>query len=126
MERRNNENVETTANETIGILETLTEVPTKPEDVVPLNIDKALASYTEAERKEIMDLANQIDAKKVDNLMNYASNVLLGTFEASGEFLKNEKGSTADQEVIKKVIELSQKAGDSNEDFNLALKEPVG
>ena len=31
MERRNNENVETTANETIGILETLTEVPTKPE-----------------------------------------------------------------------------------------------
>ena len=43
MERRNNENVETTANETIGILETLTEVPTKPEDVVPLNIDKALA-----------------------------------------------------------------------------------
>ena len=124
MERRNNENVETTANETIGILETLTEVPTKPEDVVPLNIDKALASYTEAERKEIMDLANQIDAKKVDNLMNYASNVLLGTFEASGEFLKNEKGSTADQEVIKKVIELSQKAGDSNEDFNLALKEP--
>ena len=40
MERRNNENVETTANETIGILETLTEVPTKPEDVVPLNIDK--------------------------------------------------------------------------------------
>ena len=124
MERRNNENVETTANETIGILETLTEVPTKPEDVVPLNIDKALASYTEAERKEIMDLANQIDAKKVDNLMNYASNVLLGTFEASGEFLKNEKGSAADQEVIKKVIELSQKAGDSNEDFNLALKEP--
>lgn len=124
MERRNNENVETTANETIGILETLTEVPTKPEDVVPLNIDKALASYTEAERKEIMDLANQIDAKKVDNLMNYASNVLLGTFDACGEFLKNEKGSAADQEVIKKVIELSQKAGDSNEDFNLALKEP--
>lgn len=120
MERRNNENVETTANEAIGILETLTEVPT----VVPLNIDKALASYTEAERKEIMDLANQIDVRKVDNLMNYASNVLLGTFDSCGEFLKNEKGSAADQEVIKKVIELSQKAGDSNEDFNLALKEP--
>ena len=51
MERRNNEKVETTANEAIGILETLTEVPTKPEDVVPLNIEKALASYTEAERK---------------------------------------------------------------------------
>ena len=124
MERRNNEKVETTANEAIGILETLTEVPTKPEDVVPLNIEKALASYTEAERKEIMDLANQIDVRKVDNLMNYASNVLLGTFDACGEFLKNEKGSAADQEVIKKVIELSQKAGDSNEDFNLALKEP--
>ena len=98
MERRNNENVETTANEAIGILETLTEVPTKPEDVVPLNIDKALASYTEAERKEIMDLANQIDVRKVDNLMNYASNVLLGTFDACGEFLKNEKGSAADQD----------------------------
>lgn len=56
-----------------------------------INIDKALASYTEAERKEIMDLANQIDAKKVDNLMNYASNVLLGTFEASGEFLKRKR-----------------------------------
>ena len=98
MERRNNENVETTANEAIGILETLTEVPT----VVPLNIDKALASYTEAERKEIMDLANQIDVRKVDNLMNYASNVLLGTFDSCGEFLKNEKGSAADQEVIKR------------------------
>lgn len=29
MERRNNENVETTANETIGILETLTESANK-------------------------------------------------------------------------------------------------
>lgn len=41
-----------------------------------------------------------------------------------GAFLKDERGSEADQRVIKEVIELSNKASKSYDDFNLVLKEP--
>ncbi len=41
-----------------------------------------------------------------------------------GALLKDERGSEADQRVIKEVIELSNKASKNYEDFNLILKEP--
>lgn len=118
--KKRNENVEITD---LG-LDTLVEVPVEAKDVVQLNIEKALASYPENERQEIIELSEQIDVKKTENIMNYGSNVLMTTFEQCGNFLKSESGTTADQEVIKKVIELSEKAGESYDDFNLVIKEP--
>lgn len=99
-------------------------VPTTTTDVVPLNCQSALASFTEAEQKEIIALANDIDVRKIDNVMSYGSVALKKTFDQCGKFLKDERGTTADQKVIAEVIELSKKASASYEDFNLVLQEP--
>lgn len=92
--------------------------------VVPINCEAAMAMFTEAEQQEIMALSNSIDVRKIDNVMNYGSVPLKKTFEQCGKFLKDERGSHADQEVIAQVIELSKKASNSYDDFNLVLKEP--
>lgn len=94
-------------------------------EVVPLNYQKALASYSEEERKEILALADSIDVTRSDNVMNYGAVAINDTFEQCGRILKEAKGSYADQEVIKRVIELSKKANDSNDEFNsLVLEQP--
>ena len=99
-------------------------VPISVKDVVPLNCQAALASFTEAEQNEILSLADSIDVRKVENVMSYGSVALKRTFEQCGKFLKDERGSAADQEVIAQVIELSKKASASYDDFNLVLQEP--
>lgn len=99
-------------------------VPQKPSDVVPLNYEAALAAYSPEEQKEIMDLSESIDVRRLDNVMHYGGAVLRKTFDQCGALLKEERGSAADQEVIAQVIKLSKKAGDSYDDFNLVLKEP--
>lgn len=100
-------------------------VPKTATDVVPINYEKALASYTEVEQQEILALADSVDVRKTENAMSYGAEVLKNTFEQCGNLLKDERGSHADQEVIKRVIELSKKASDSNEEFNnLVLQEP--
>ena len=48
-------------------------VPQTATDVVPLNVQQALSAYTEAERQEVMALADSIDVRKLENVMNYAS-----------------------------------------------------
>lgn len=101
------------------------EVASAQTEVVPLNYQKALASYTEEERQEIMALADSIDVTRSDNVMSYGANAIKDTFEQCGRILKEAKGSYADQEVIKRVIELSKKANDSNDEFNnLVLEQP--
>lgn len=99
-------------------------IPMTAKDVVPLNYEAALASYTESEQQEILTLADNIDLKKIENVMAYGSVALKTTFEQCGKFLKDERGSQADQEVIAQVIELSKKASQSYEDFNLVIQEP--
>ena len=106
-----------------GVVDT-TLVPVKPSDVVPLNYEAALASYSPEEQKEIMDLSASIDVRRIDNVMHYGGTVLKTTFDQCGALLKEERGSAADQEVIAQVIKLSKKASDSYDDFNLVLKEP--
>lgn len=101
-----------------------TKVPMVPQDVLDIDYAKAFASYTEQEQKEIMELANAIDVRKIDNVMRYGSVALKATFEQCGAFLKDERGSKADQEVIAQVIALSKKASESYDDFNLVLQEP--
>lgn len=99
-------------------------VPTQAE-VIPLNYQKALAAYSEEEQREILALADSIDVTKSDNVMSYGANAMKDTFEQCGRILKEAKGSYADQEVIKRVIELSKKANSSNDEFNnLVLEEP--
>ena len=91
--------------------------------VVPLNHEMALANFTEEERNEVLALADSIDVRKIENVLNYGANALKMTFDQCGAFLKDEKGSHADQEVIRQVVELSKKASDSYDDF-LVLQEP--
>lgn len=95
-------------------------------EMVPLNYQAALASFEEEERQEILALADKIDVTQIEKVMNYGSKPLRDTFEQSGAFLKKERGSTADQEVISRVIELSKKTSESQDEFNnlLELKEP--
>ncbi len=93
-------------------------------NVPPLNHEAALSCYTDAERAEIIALSDAIDVRKIGNVMNYGNSVLKKTFDSCGEFLKSEKGSSADQAVIAEVIELSKQASESYDDFNLVLQEP--
>lgn len=93
-------------------------------NVPPLNYEAALSCYTDAERAEIIALSDAIDVMKIENVMNYGNSVLKKTFDSCGEFLKSEKGSSADQAVIAEVIELSKQASESYDDFNLVLQEP--
>lgn len=99
-------------------------VPTQT-DVAPINYQKALASYSEEERQEILALADSIDVTRSENVMGYGATAIKDTFEQCGRILKEAKGSYADQEVIKRVIELSKKANQSNDEFNnLVLEQP--
>lgn len=100
------------------------EVPLNPKDVLPLNYQAALESFSPEEQQEIMDLAQSIDVRKVDHVMHYGEVPLKETFQQCGDFLKDERGTQADQEVIAQVVRLSKRASDTYEDFNLALKEP--
>lgn len=94
------------------------------QNVIPLNYSTALNSYTEAERQEIIALSEKINPREIEKVMNYGALPLVMTFDQCGKFLKDERGSHADQEVIKQVIELSKKATESYDDFQLVLREP--
>lgn len=99
-------------------------IPKTEAEVLPLNYQQALATYPEAERQEILELADKIDVTKTENVMSYGSVPMTRTFDQCGSFLKDERGSNADKEVISRVIELSKKASNSYDDFNLVLQEP--
>ena len=93
-------------------------------DVPPINVTTAFEVLTPEEQHEVTQLAESIDVTKIENVMAYGSEVLKKTFEQCGQFLKSERGSNADQEVIKRVIELTKKANESYDDFELVLQEP--
>ncbi len=113
-----------TKNPTIEEVAITPDVPATVSDVLPINLQAALARLPENERDEVIALSKTIDVTKIENVMQYGSEPLKRTFEQCGKFLKDERGSEADQAVIKQVIELSKKAKQSNEDFNLVLKDP--
>ncbi len=108
----------------VGAIGLEISVPTTKNDVIPLNYEQALATYSEQERQEILELADSIDVRKTENVMSYGSIAMKRTFEQCKAFLKEEKGSQADQIVIARVIELSKKAANAHEDFNMILQEP--
>ena len=103
--------------------ENVTQVDGKT-NVPPINVEAAFNVLTPEEQQEVSQLADSIDVTRLDNVMAYGSEVLRKTFEQCGQFLKSESGSTADQEVIKRVVELTKKASDSYDDFELVLQEP--
>lgn len=119
-----NQEVETRTEGVNEVLSPTTVIPMTPSDVVALNCEAALASYSPEEQQEILDLSKSIDVRMIDNVMHYGDVALRTTFEQCGEFLKDERGSLADQEVIEQVVALAKKAGESYEEFNLVLKEP--
>ena len=124
------EATEVTAEEAVESMATAVDAIVAPDlnagktQIAPLNPEVALASMKEEDRVKVIALSEQIDMLKLENLMDYGSGALLRTFEQTGKFIEKERGSNADQIVIKKVVELTNKASQSNEDFNLILKEP--
>ena len=99
------------------------QLATVAADVAPLNHSKALANMTPEEQQEIMTLSESIDPLAIEKVMHYGDAPLKATFDQCGAFLKDERGSQADQMVIDQVIELSKKAADSYAEFNLVLQE---
>ncbi len=96
-------------------------VPTK--ELAPLSTN-SLSSFPAEVQREIVALSEQINVTEIENVMSYGSIPLLRSFEQAGKILQDEAGSSADQMVIREVVELSKQANDSYEDFNLVLKEP--
>lgn len=93
-------------------------------DIEKIAYKEALEQYPEDVKAEIIALADQIDVTQLEKVMSYGEAPLLRSFEEAGALLKAEEGSSVDQAVIKQVIELSKKANESYEDFNLVLQEP--
>lgn len=56
-------------------LQTVTDVATKKEDIVPLNCDVALSHYSPEEKAEIIQLSESIDVRKIDQVMSYCAEV---------------------------------------------------
>ena len=96
-------------------------VPSK--ELAPLSTT-SLSSFPADVQREIVALSEQINVTEIENVMSYGSIPLLRSFEQAGKILQDEAGSSADQMVIREVVELSKQANDSYEDFNLVLKEP--
>ena len=122
VEETNAEVLQTVPTEIVPTVQS--NVPVSRAEVLPLDYKRAFDALEEDEQKAVIALAESIDVKQLDKVMSYGSNPLKKTFEQCGNFLKSESGSTADQMVIAQVIELSKKAADSYEDFNMVLKEP--
>ena len=95
--------------------------PTK--ELAPLSTH-SLSSFSPDAQKEIMALSSQINVTELENVMSYGSIPLLRSFEQAGKILQDEAGSSADQEVIRQVVELAKQASDSYDDFNIVLREP--
>lgn len=121
-----------TGNEVLGILDVQTAKITQvaadtviaPAQITSLNYQAALSGFSEKEQQEIIALSQSIDVTETDKILSYGSNALQQTFAQCGEFLKDESGTQADQEIIAQVVALSKKAQESYDDFNLAIKEP--
>jgi len=92
--------------------------------VVPLNWEKAFMSFSDEEQNRMRELAKEINLMDMEKIMNYGHIPLRETFEQCGRFLKDKRGTTADQTVMNQVVVLSKKANQINNDFNFVLKEP--
>lgn len=92
-------------------------------ELAPLSAT-SLQHFKEEEQKEILRIADEINVLELEKIMSYGQIPLLRSFEEAGKILKEEQGSSADQEVIRQVIELAKQANESYEDFNLVLREP--
>ena len=114
----------TTASSEMEKRSTLVTEATTVSDVAPLDPQKTFFALTVEEQQEVANLADSIDVTRFENVMAYGSEVLKRTFDQCGQFLKSEAGSQADQEVIKRVVELTKKASESYDDFELELQEP--
>ncbi len=93
------------------------------EKLVPLT-PSALQHFDEKKQQQILAVSEQIDVRQLEKVMAYGQSPLIRSFEAAGRILHEDQGTSADQKVIKEVIELAKQANGSYDDFNLAIKEP--
>lgn len=104
-------------------LQTSVQPTESGKELAPLTVN-SLTYFDEAAQKEIMSLAAQINVLEIENIMQYGSIPLLRSFEEAGKLLQSEANSSADQLVMKQVIELAKQANNNYDEFNIVLKEP--
>lgn len=81
----------------------------------------SLQYYDEAVQKEILRIAGEIDVTQPEKVMAFGSIPIMRSFAAAGRILEEAQGTSADQEVVKMITELSRQARDS---YNLVIEEP--
>lgn len=59
--------------------------------ILPLVVEKALASFSEEEKAEVLSLSEAIDVTKLENVMGYGSQAIKTNFEQCGSILKDER-----------------------------------
>jgi len=96
------------------------EVATTNSDLPALST-ASLTNYDAETQKEILRIADEIDVSEFEKIMSYGSIPLMRSFENAGRVLEGAQGTSADQEVVKMVTELSKQAKDS---YNLVIEEP--
>lgn len=102
----------------------LTPVAESGEQIVSLSAD-ALKLYDAQTQAEILRVADQVDPMQLDKIMAFGSIPLTRSFEFASKILKALEGTSVDQEVVKEVAALSKQANKSQEDLNVAIKEPT-
>lgn len=100
----------------------IAEIAEQPEEtkLAPLS-STSLQYYDEAVQKEILRIAGEIDVTQPEKVMAFGSIPIMRSFTTAGRILEEAQGTTADQEVVKMITELSKQAKDS---YNLVIEEP--
>ena len=82
---------------------------------------ESLQYYDETTQKEILRIAGEIDVTQPEKVMAFGSIPIMRSFTSAGRILEEAQGTSADQEVVKMITELSKQAKDS---YNLVIEEP--
>ena len=114
-----------TTNEAVILSTDNTHSPDAPAtvEITPLT-PASLSHFDPQTQANVLALSTQIDVLDLERIMSYGQIPLITSFEQAGKILQNAQGTTADQEVVKEVIELTKQANDTYDEFNLILKEP--
>lgn len=123
MNEMNNANTEANVVQATPVAQaTVVDVEAQAEQtqLAPLS-SASLQYYDEATQKEIVRIAGEIDVTQPEKVMAFGSIPIMRSFSAAGRILEEAQGTSADQEVVKLVTDLSKQAKDS---YNLVIEEP--
>ncbi len=119
VEEKNVNTVEELTEETTSIVEVNeSDVPS-----LPMLTAKSAGLLPVERREAVLALAEQIDVTSTDKVMAYASNVSVKSTNANMDFLKEMAGEKEDEELVKRIAELSAKSKDEISQLQIVQKE---